>query len=72
MGLIDDAKRIKTGLDLDGWTKNLMNRIDEIDRLIQEIAELKTEYPDDAAEVQSYIDNAKTALEAVVAKVIKD
>jgi hypothetical protein len=69
MGLIDDAKRIKTGIDLDNWTKNLMNRIDEVDKLIQEISNLKTEYPDDAVEVQSYIDNAKTALESVVAKV---
>jgi hypothetical protein len=65
MGLIDDAKRIKTGLDLDGWTKNLMNRINEIDSLIQEISKLKVEYPDDSAEVQLYIDNAKTALESV-------
>jgi hypothetical protein len=69
MGLIDDAKGIKTGIDLDNWTKNLMNRIDEVDKLIQEISNLKTEYPDDAVEVQSYIDNAKTALESVVAKV---
>jgi hypothetical protein len=69
MGLIDDAKRIKTGIDLDNWTKNLMNRIDEVDKLIQEISNLKTEYPDDAVEVQSYIDNAKTALESVIAKV---
>jgi hypothetical protein len=72
MGLVDDAKRIKTGIDLDNWTKNLMNRIDEVDKLIQEISNLKTEYPDDAVEVQSYIDNAKTALESVVAKVNKD
>jgi len=69
MGLIEDARRIKEGRDLDSWTTQLMNQIDDIDRLIQKIAELKTSYPDDAIEIQSYIDNAKTALDTVVAKV---
>lgn len=68
MGIIDDAKRIKLGDQLMQWGSTVESRLNEIDRMISEMEGRKTEYPADAAEIQSVVDNVKTKLNEVVNK----
>lgn len=66
MGLIEDHERIDAGRRLFAYKERVVNFIQQIRLNLDNVNQIKTDYPADVSEIDGYIVQMKNALQQIL------